>query len=156
MIDIELNKDPNKGGLGFSIAGGVGNQHVVGDNGIFVTKILPGLAADMEGSLSVGDRIMEVDSQTMENITHEAAVSVLKSTGQKVVLKIEKNAARLSPSSSMEQLLDMVCCRRGDTCQCRMYVRGVVGVARYHVRQCILCELSCDGALLGDNQPRSS
>ena len=47
-------------GLGFSIAGGEGNQHVLGDNGIFITKIIPGGPAEEEGTLSVGDRILQV------------------------------------------------------------------------------------------------
>lgn len=47
-------------GLGFSIAGGVGNLHVKDDDGIFVTKIIPGGAAEEEGTLSVGDRILQV------------------------------------------------------------------------------------------------
>ncbi len=47
-------------GLGFSIAGGVGNEHVKGDDGIFVTKIIGGGAAEEEGTLSVGDRILQV------------------------------------------------------------------------------------------------
>ena len=28
-------------GLGFTIAGGIGNQHIPGDNGIYVTKVRP-------------------------------------------------------------------------------------------------------------------
>lgn len=47
-------------GLGFSIAGGQGNQHVLGDDGIFITKIIPGGPAEEEGTLSVGDRILQV------------------------------------------------------------------------------------------------
>lgn len=47
-------------GLGFSIAGGIGNEHVKDDDGIFVTKIINGGAAEEEGTLSVGDRIMQV------------------------------------------------------------------------------------------------
>ena len=47
-------------GLGFSIAGGADNMHVEGDDGIFVTKIIPGAAADVEGTLAVGDRIIKV------------------------------------------------------------------------------------------------
>ena len=47
-------------GLGFSIAGGKGNAHVLGDEGIFVTKIIPGGVAEKQGDLSIGDRILEV------------------------------------------------------------------------------------------------
>ena len=47
-------------GLGFSIAGGVGNQHFPGDNGIFVTKVIDGGAAQIDGRLAVGDRLLAV------------------------------------------------------------------------------------------------
>ena len=47
-------------GLGFSIAGGHGNQHVLGDDGIFITKIISDGPAEEEGTLSVGDRILQV------------------------------------------------------------------------------------------------
>ena len=47
-------------GLGFSIAGGRGNAHVLGDESVFVTKIIPGGVAESQGDLAVGDRILEV------------------------------------------------------------------------------------------------
>ena len=47
-------------GLGFSIAGGIGNQHIPGDDGIFVTKIIEGGAAEQDGRLAVGDRLVAV------------------------------------------------------------------------------------------------
>ena len=43
-------------GLGFSIAGGVGNQHIPGDNSIYVTKIIEGGAAHKDGRLQIGDK----------------------------------------------------------------------------------------------------
>ena len=50
-------------GLGFSIAGGIGNQHIPGDNGIFVTKVIEGGAAEQDGRLAVGDRLIAVSDQ---------------------------------------------------------------------------------------------
>lgn len=47
-------------GLGFSIAGGVGNQHIPGDNSIYVTKIIDGGAAQKDSRLNVGDRLLMV------------------------------------------------------------------------------------------------
>lgn len=58
LIEIELIKG-NKG-LGFSIAGGIGNQHIPGDNGIYVTKIMDGGAAQVDGRLIVGDKLVAV------------------------------------------------------------------------------------------------
>ena len=54
-------------GLGFSIAGGIGNQHIPGDDGIFVTKVIEGGAAEQDGRLAVGDRLIAVSwNDTLE------------------------------------------------------------------------------------------
>lgn len=58
--DIFLEKTQN--GLGFSISGGLFTEHIKNDHGIFVTKIIPGGAADLDGKLSVGDRLISVSS----------------------------------------------------------------------------------------------
>lgn len=50
-------------GLGFSIAGGIGNQHIPGDNSIYITKIIEGGAAQKDGRLQIGDRLLAVSSQ---------------------------------------------------------------------------------------------
>ncbi|KAL1464407.1 hypothetical protein WDU94_004057 [Cyamophila willieti] len=63
ILDIELVKG-NKG-LGFSIAGGIGNQHIPGDNGIYVTKIMDGGAAQVDGRLQVGDKLIAVRNSTV-------------------------------------------------------------------------------------------
>lgn len=57
-VAIDLVKG-NKG-LGFSIAGGIGNQHIPGDNGIYVTKIMDGGAALVDGRLAIGDKLVAV------------------------------------------------------------------------------------------------
>lgn len=77
-------------GLGFSIAGGRGNQHIPGDNGIYVTKILEYGAAHVDGRLEVGDRLVAVNGTNLENVTHEEAVQALKSTGDRVILAVVK------------------------------------------------------------------
>jgi C-terminal processing protease CtpA/Prc len=47
-------------GLGFSIAGGKGNQHIPGDDGVFITKVIDGGAAQQDGHIAVGDRLIAV------------------------------------------------------------------------------------------------
>ncbi|GFN91544.1 disks large, partial [Plakobranchus ocellatus] len=90
IMEIELVKG-NKG-LGFSIAGGRGNQHIPGDNGIFVTKIIDGGASEQDGRLAVMDRLIAVNDINLENVTHEEAVGALKSTKEVVKLTIAKPA----------------------------------------------------------------
>ncbi|XP_074033107.1 MAGUK family member discs large 1 isoform X3 [Leptinotarsa decemlineata] len=93
LMEIELVKG-NKG-LGFSIAGGIGNQHIPGDNGIYVTKVMDGGAAQVDGRLLVGDKLVAVRDAVigevnLENVTHEDAVATLKTTQDRVVLVVAK------------------------------------------------------------------
>uniref|UniRef100_A0A8C6XWR7 DLG4 protein n=1 Tax=Naja naja TaxID=35670 RepID=A0A8C6XWR7_NAJNA len=77
-------------GLGFSIAGGVGNQHIPGDNSIYVTKIIEGGAAHKDGRLQIGDKILAVNNVSLEDVMHEDAVAALKNTFDVVYLKVAK------------------------------------------------------------------
>nr|AAQ01226.1 Dlg1 splice variant [Drosophila melanogaster] len=92
VIEIDLVKGGK--GLGFSIAGGIGNQHIPGDNGIYVTKLTDGGRAQVDGRLSIGDKLIAVrtngSEKNLENVTHELAVATLKSITDKVTLIIGK------------------------------------------------------------------
>uniref|UniRef100_A0A4W4G6R9 Discs, large homolog 2 (Drosophila) n=1 Tax=Electrophorus electricus TaxID=8005 RepID=A0A4W4G6R9_ELEEL len=88
VVEIKLVKGPK--GLGFSIAGGVGNQHIPGDNSIYVTKIIDGGAAQKDCRLQIGDRLLMVNNYTLEEVTHEEAVAILKNTSDVVYLKVGK------------------------------------------------------------------
>lgn len=64
-LSIHLSLTPHlpshsPSGLGFSIAGGIGNQHIPGDNSIYITKIIEGGAAQKDGRLQIGDRLLAV------------------------------------------------------------------------------------------------
>nr|XP_045007262.1 disks large homolog 1 isoform X3 [Jaculus jaculus] len=91
IMEIKLIKGPK--GLGFSIAGGVGNQHIPGDNSIYVTKIIEGGAAHKDGKLQIGDKLLAVNSVCLEEVTHEEAVTALKNTSDFVSLKVAKPAS---------------------------------------------------------------
>ncbi|XP_029104930.1 disks large homolog 1 isoform X6 [Scleropages formosus] len=88
VMEIKLVKGPK--GLGFSIAGGVGNQHIPGDNSIYVTKIIEGGAAHKDGKLQIGDKLLAVNSVCLEEVSHEDAVAALKNTPDVVYLKVAK------------------------------------------------------------------
>ncbi|ELU16460.1 hypothetical protein CAPTEDRAFT_217798 [Capitella teleta] len=101
MILIKGNK-----GLGFSIAGGIGNQHIPGDNGIFVTKVIDGGAAQQDGRLAVGDRLLAVNEAALEDVSHDDAVAALKATQERVRLLVAKpaySAAESLPAESLPQ-----------------------------------------------------
>lgn len=98
VIEIDLVKGVK--GLGFSIAGGIGNQHIPGDNGIYVTKIMDGGAAAIDGRLSIGDKLIGVktneEEKNLENVTHEKAVATLKSVVDRVTLIVGKSQHLMS------------------------------------------------------------
>ncbi|XP_065279237.1 LOW QUALITY PROTEIN: disks large homolog 4 [Emys orbicularis] len=88
VMEVKLIKGPK--GLGFSIAGGVGNQHIPGDNSIYVTKIIEGGAAHKDGRLQIGGQALQVNNVSLEDVMHEDAVAALKNTYDVVYLKVAK------------------------------------------------------------------
>ncbi|XP_051561732.1 disks large homolog 1 isoform X8 [Myxocyprinus asiaticus] len=88
IVDVKLVKGAK--GLGFSIAGGVGNQHIPGDNSIYITKIIEGGTAHKDGRLQIGDKLLAVNAVCLEEVTHEDAVTALKNTPDVVYLKVAK------------------------------------------------------------------
>lgn len=99
VLEIDLVKGGK--GLGFSIAGGIGNQHIPGDNGIYVTKIMDGGAAQVDGRLSIGDKLIAVHAngqeKNLENVNHEEAVATLKAVQESVVLVVGKTQHYVAP-----------------------------------------------------------
>ncbi|GFY70414.1 multiple PDZ domain protein, partial [Trichonephila inaurata madagascariensis] len=73
-------------GLGFSIVGGYGSPH--GDLPIYVKKLFDNGAAAKDGQLKPGDQILSVNDQSLEGLTHEEAVEVLKKVTGTVVLSV--------------------------------------------------------------------
>lgn len=104
-IDIDLVKGDR--GLGFSIAGGIGNQHIPGDNGIYVTKLMETGAAAVDGRLSIGDKLLNVKTKSfnknLENVSHEDAVSTLKAIVGQVVLTVQKSQHIVHSTSQINQ-----------------------------------------------------
>lgn len=83
---VELKKDAN--GLGITIAGYVCEKEEL--SGIFVKSVSTGSAADLSGKIQVNDRIIEVDSQSLQGFTNHQAVEVLKKSGMVVSLRLER------------------------------------------------------------------
>uniref|UniRef100_A0A6I8SFP4 Multiple PDZ domain protein n=1 Tax=Xenopus tropicalis TaxID=8364 RepID=A0A6I8SFP4_XENTR len=81
---IILERGPD--GLGFSIVGGHGSPH--GDLPIYVKTVFSKGAASEDGRLNRGDQIIAVNGQSLEGVTHEEAVSILKRTKGTVTLTV--------------------------------------------------------------------
>lgn len=81
---IILERGPD--GLGFSIVGGHNSPH--GDLPIYVKSVfVKGAAAD-NGELHRGDQILSVNGTSLEGVTHEEAVNILKNARGKVTLAV--------------------------------------------------------------------
>ena len=80
---VRVTKEAGQG-LGISIKGGRENKMP-----ILISKIFPGMAADLTGRLHVGDAILSVDSTDLREATHDDAVRILKNTGNQVKLEVE-------------------------------------------------------------------
>ncbi|XP_025085944.1 uncharacterized protein LOC112559161 isoform X1 [Pomacea canaliculata] len=92
-------------GLGLKICGGFsvdGKQQ----DGIFVKRILPGGLAEIQGGLEEGDLILDVNGESMEGITYDRALSILRqaSASNRVEMVITRdNEAREAFLELMDQ-----------------------------------------------------
>nr|XP_033771937.1 inaD-like protein isoform X2 [Geotrypetes seraphini]XP_033771938.1 inaD-like protein isoform X2 [Geotrypetes seraphini]XP_033771939.1 inaD-like protein isoform X2 [Geotrypetes seraphini]XP_033771940.1 inaD-like protein isoform X2 [Geotrypetes seraphini]XP_033771941.1 inaD-like protein isoform X2 [Geotrypetes seraphini]XP_033771942.1 inaD-like protein isoform X2 [Geotrypetes seraphini] len=82
ILTLEKGAD----GLGFSIVGGYGSPH--GDLPIYVKTIFTKGAAAEDGSLKRGDQILSVNEESLEGVTHEQAVAILKRQKGTVTLAV--------------------------------------------------------------------
>lgn len=93
-VDIKLKRGP--AGLGFNIVGGVDQQYVLNDNGIYVSKIKEDGSAALDGRLQEGDKILAINGEALDNRTHKAAVELFRSAGENVELKVLKKVPHLT------------------------------------------------------------
>ena len=101
--------------LGMVIKGGLhgqpGNPKDEGDEGVFISKINPGGVASLRSKeLEVGQRIIEVNGQSLLGATHSEAVDALRSTGNSIHLLVcdawneSANFAPPPPPSSLKAI----------------------------------------------------
>ncbi|XP_027709178.1 tyrosine-protein phosphatase non-receptor type 13 isoform X8 [Vombatus ursinus] len=84
---VNLKKD-NKYELGFQIVGGEKTGRL--DLGVFISSVTPGGPADLEGSLKPGDRLISVNSTSLEGVGYNAALEILQNAPEDVTLVISK------------------------------------------------------------------
>lgn len=88
FVDINLKRGP--AGLGFNIVGGVDQQYIMNDSGIYVAKIKENGAAGQDGRLQEGDKIIAINGQKLENLPHSAAVELFRTAGEDVQLCVQQ------------------------------------------------------------------
>ncbi|XP_041424023.1 protein scribble homolog isoform X26 [Xenopus laevis] len=76
------------GGLGISIAGGIGSTPYKGnDEGIFISRVAEEGPAACAG-VRVGDKLLEVNGVDLHNAEHHTAVEALRSSGSSVSMTV--------------------------------------------------------------------
>ncbi|KAM3605890.1 uncharacterized protein V6R79_006675 [Siganus canaliculatus] len=97
---VELKK--SSGSLGISVAGGMNTNVRYG--GIYIKSLVLGGAAEQDGRIQIGDRLLEVDGSNLRGVTHHQAVECLKKTGEVVTLLLERE-----PTITLEPRPDSPC-----------------------------------------------
>ncbi|XP_011311698.1 protein lap4 isoform X2 [Fopius arisanus] len=105
----EIHIERTTGGLGLSIAGGIGSTPFKGDDeGIFISRVTEGGPADLAG-LRVGDKVISVNGVSVVDVDHYDAVEVLKACGRILILVILREVTRIVPSSELSTRKDSLC-----------------------------------------------
>ncbi|VDD80548.1 unnamed protein product [Mesocestoides corti] len=105
-LHITLERAPG-GGLGLSIAGGVGSVPFRGlDQGIFVSRLAPGGLAETSG-LKVGDKLLEVNGVSMVNVEHQVAVSALRTNATRFKLLLSREVPVLTQVAPADAALPL-------------------------------------------------
>ncbi|XP_071609726.1 tyrosine-protein phosphatase non-receptor type 13 [Heliangelus exortis] len=91
IFEVELAKKDNSLGISVTVLfdkGGVNTS--IRHGGIYVKAIIPKGAAEADGRIEKGDRVLSVNGISLEGATHKQAVETLRNTGQVVHLLLEK------------------------------------------------------------------
>ncbi|KAH1172146.1 synaptojanin-2-binding protein [Mauremys mutica] len=84
---IDLTRGPS--GLGFNIVGGLDQQYIANDSGIYVSRIKEDGAAALDGRLQEGDKILAINGRDLKNLLHKDAVELFRNAGCDVSLKVQ-------------------------------------------------------------------
>lgn len=65
----QIEFDKGNGGIGLSIVAAIGPNEA--QHGIYIKKVVPGGAADRNGRLQAGDKLLSVNGVSLQNIMQE-------------------------------------------------------------------------------------
>ncbi|XP_046900332.1 tyrosine-protein phosphatase non-receptor type 13 isoform X2 [Hypomesus transpacificus] len=91
LFDVELSKKDSSLGISVTVLFGKGGVNTsVRHGGVYVKAVIPKGAAELDGRIHKGDRVVAVNGKSLEGATHRQAVETLRDTGQTVHLLLEK------------------------------------------------------------------
>ncbi|XP_049594937.1 tyrosine-protein phosphatase non-receptor type 13 isoform X5 [Syngnathus scovelli] len=91
LFDIELSKKDSSLGISVTVLFGKGGANTtIQHGGIYIKAIIPKGAAELDGRILKGDRVVAVNGKSLEGASHQQAVDALRDTGQTVHLLLER------------------------------------------------------------------
>merc|ERR1719225_2262232 len=91
FMEITVRKEEGEK-LGMIVKGGLrgqpGNPEDPSDEGVFCVKVNPGSIASTDSRIKVGQRIIEVNGQSLLGATHTEAVNILRNAGNTIKLLV--------------------------------------------------------------------
>ncbi|XP_061693780.1 protein lap4 [Syngnathoides biaculeatus] len=95
-LALQIRVSGQRDGLGISIAGGRGSlPYKDRDEGIFISRVTKGGASEKAG-VHVGDRLLQVNSLSMQGATHLEAVRALRNAGSCIKMRVLREGSHLS------------------------------------------------------------
>ncbi|KAF4106978.1 hypothetical protein G5714_012968 [Onychostoma macrolepis] len=94
--EITVTLQKSGGSLGIGIAGGVNTGLRYG--GIYIKSLVAGGAAERDGRIQTGDRLLEVDGTRLQGFTDQQAAECLARTGEVVSLVLERDGGSVNPA----------------------------------------------------------
>ncbi|XP_026090949.1 tyrosine-protein phosphatase non-receptor type 13-like isoform X4 [Carassius auratus] len=91
LFDVELSKIDSSLGISVTVLFRKGGSNTaLRHGGIYVKGVIPKGAAELDGRIKKGDRVVAVNGKSLEGASHKQAVEMLRDTGQVVHLLMEK------------------------------------------------------------------
>lgn len=108
------------GSLGLKVTGGVDTGSRNG--AVYVKELSVGGAAERDGQLLVGDRLLKVDGQNLVGVKHAQAVQILKETSWEVEVEVERIPEMEGLAGNEKERPFSMMASYGETrCQCVVY-----------------------------------
>ncbi|XP_076073752.1 tyrosine-protein phosphatase non-receptor type 13-like isoform X3 [Mytilus galloprovincialis] len=85
------------GSFGLNVTGGINTT--VRHGGIYVKSFIPDGAADNDGTIHKGDRILEINGKSLVGVTHKQAVEIIRDATESCLLVMERGHSLSSRSS---------------------------------------------------------
>lgn len=85
------------GSFGLNVTGGINTT--VSHGGIYVKSFIPDGAAETDGTIHKGDRILEINGKSLVGVTHKQAVEIIRDATESCLLVMERGHSLSSRSS---------------------------------------------------------